>query len=449
MSTPWAIILCRFNDIPLETRQPSFYQDFYATYGTGGVCDYWSKVTYGSVDLAGTKVFGWFTMNHTSSEVAGLNLPTDRWVLVQWGIDTAKANQVDLSPFQHILVVQNYGKDHGFAGIGVIVVHSNPTLVEFGFNCHEMGHALGLPHSFGANPDTEYGDGWDIMSWDKATNDTSDFAYSFEGANGKAGPGLNARNLLALNAALADPGRTYVWPGQIAASIDLHPLNQPLLATGYLVAQIPPNSTNPPRSSNSTFTIEYRHKDGPDQGIPQDVVLIHEIRTDQLSYLQPTWGGQFVAGDSFTTPSPEVSVRVTKIDPGSQTATVEILTTTTVPNVLGLRPAEALDRIQQAGLLSEIVRTYPAEVPWPKVEDQNPAGGVVAIISTYVYLTVAEPSHRQAPKRRKSRGSRQKSPDHSQGNGAATARPEHIDAPIRRFMSDRRNIGIHSLQCNS
>lgn len=60
-----------------------------------------------------------------------------------------------------MLVVQNFGPDHGAIGLGtdVVVVHSNPVFCEFGFICHEMGHGFGLPHSYSANPDAGYGDG--------------------------------------------------------------------------------------------------------------------------------------------------------------------------------------------------------------------------------------------------------------------------------------------------
>ncbi len=197
-SWPWAIILCKFSDIALEPQPPLFYQNFYTRNGTGGVCDYWREVSLGGLDLTGSQVFGWFTMSHSSSELSSLNFPGDRWKLVQWGIDTAQANGVNLSPFRSILVVQNYGFDHGWAGNGVVIVHTDPTLIEFGFICHEMGHGFGFPHSWSANPDTEYGDGWDIMSWNTATSSTSDYPISFESASGTAGPGLNARNVEAL-----------------------------------------------------------------------------------------------------------------------------------------------------------------------------------------------------------------------------------------------------------
>ncbi len=159
INRPWAIILCRFNDVPAVPQPPDYYVDLFTKNGTGGVSDYWRAVSFNALDLTGSQVFGWFMMNHSSSEVSRLRFPGDRAQLVQWGIDAAKANGVDLSPFKAILVVHNFGVDHGAAGNGILIVHQNPALCEFGFICHEMGHGLGLPHSFVANPDMEYGDG--------------------------------------------------------------------------------------------------------------------------------------------------------------------------------------------------------------------------------------------------------------------------------------------------
>jgi PASTA domain-containing protein len=383
---PWAIILCKFSDKPAEPRPPAFYQDFYTKHGTGGVCDYWQQVSFSGLDLTSSQVFGWFTMNHASSELANLHFPADRSKLVQWGIDTANANQVDLSCFKTILVVQNYGVDHGFAGNGVVIIHSDPNLIEFGFICHEMGHGFGLPHSFAANPDTEYGNGWDIMSWDTATSVTSDFAFSFEGANGTAGPGLNARNVEGLS--IVPPGATWNLSNEAEAAVTLHALNQPYAGSGYLVAEIP-------RSSNSTFTVEYRHKDGPDRGIQQDVVLVNEIRADGLSYLQPGWNGHFVAGDQFTIPSPPVTIKVVNIDSGSKTATVKITQEmmTTVPNVIRLSPAEALARIQHARLNGGVARTIKSQgVDTPTVAGQSPGGGTGVAVGTWVSLFVEIPA---------------------------------------------------------
>jgi hypothetical protein len=311
---PWAIILCRYSDISNVPQQPQYYVDLYTQNGTGGIADYWRTVSSNALDLTGSQVWGWFTMNHTSSEIAGLTFPGDRWKLVQWGIDTAQANGVNLAPFKRVLVVQNFGPDHGAAGNGVVIVHTNPTLCEFGFICHEMGHGFGLPHSFSANPDTMYGDGWDLMSF--ATT-TFQFPIAFQGTQGAATVGLNARNLEALG--VIPPGRVWQPPSaDFSASIALDPVNQPPLGNhGFLVAKIPPSATRPVRSSQSAYTVEFRHNAGWDQRIPEDAVIIHEVRTDGNSYLQPTMWGRYKEGDQFVTPDPKVFMRITTIGPFS------------------------------------------------------------------------------------------------------------------------------------
>jgi hypothetical protein len=103
-----------------------------------------------------------------------------------------------------------------------------------------------------------------------------------------------------------------------SASITLDPVNQsPLGNHGFLATKIPPGATRPTRSSQSFYTVEFRHKAGWDQRIPEDAVIIHEVRADGNSYLQPTMWGRYKAGDQFVTPDPKVFVRVTTIGPFS------------------------------------------------------------------------------------------------------------------------------------
>jgi hypothetical protein len=318
---PWAILLCKFSDVPAEPQPPQYYSELYTANGTGGVCDYWRTVTCGTLDLSDSRVFGWFGMNHASSEVHSLVFPGERWKLVQWGIDAAQANGVDVSPFRSVLVVHNYGVDHGFAGNGVVIVHGDPAVCEFGFICHEMGHGHGLPHSWAANPDFQYGDGWDVMSF--ATT-TFQFPITFNGTQGAATVGLNARNLEALGAVPA--GRTWEPAGpDFSAALTLDPLNQPLLGShGQLMARIPPSATRPARPSQSTYLVEFHRKAGWDQAIPQDAVSVREVRANGNSYLQPGMWGQLTANQEYVTPDPSVNIRVSGIDPAQGTASVRI-----------------------------------------------------------------------------------------------------------------------------
>ncbi|MEO5998087.1 MAG: hypothetical protein ABIN89_15185 [Chitinophagaceae bacterium] len=223
----------------------------------------------------------------------------------------ANADGVNLAPFRSILVVQNYGVDHGAAGNGVLIVHQDGTQCEFGFICHEMGHGLGLQHSWAANPDKEYRDGWDVMSF--ATT-TFQFPISFRGTQGVAIVGLNARNLEALNT--VPPGRSWSpIQADFSEQITLDPLNQPAIGNhGFLVAKIPPNATRLVRSNNTSYTIEFHRKAGWDQAIPNDTVTIHEVRANGVSYLQPVVGGQFTTGQQFLTPDPKVFMQVASIN---------------------------------------------------------------------------------------------------------------------------------------
>ncbi len=320
---PWAIILCRFTDRPTVPQPPDYYEDLYTRHGTGGLADYWQDVSFGNLDLTGSKVFGWLTMSHSTSEVATLTFPGQRGVLVQWGRDAAAAAGIDLTPFRQVLVVHNYGVDHGAAGNGIVIVHQDPAVCEFGFISHEMGHGLDLPHSFSANPDFVYGDGWDVMSF--ATT-TFLFTLSFRGTTGVATVGLNARNLKALG--VLEPSRewTATHP-DFSETVVLDPLNQQQIGNhGHLVATVPPGACSPPRPDGSTWTLEFRQRTGWDQAIPEDAVVLHQIRTDGLSYLQPAMWQRFTAGQSGVMPNPDVHFTVTSITaaPAAPTATVRL-----------------------------------------------------------------------------------------------------------------------------
>jgi hypothetical protein len=184
-----------------------------------------------------------------------------------------------------------------------------------------MGHGFELPHSFSANPDIEYGDGWDLMSFPTTT---FQFPISFRGTQGDATVGLNARNLEALNA--IPVGRAW-WQSDpdFSKRIVLDPLNQtPIGSHGFLIIKITPDATQPNRSNDSSYTIEFRRKSGWDQNITQDAVLIHEIRSNGYSYLQLGGGGQFTAGQQFITPAPQIFMKIISIDHTLGTATIWI-----------------------------------------------------------------------------------------------------------------------------
>ena len=91
-----------------------------------------------------------------------------------------------------------------------------------------------------------------------------------------------------------------------------------------LIIKMPPSATNPTRTNGSSYTVEFRRKVGWDRNIPKDAVLIHEVRGNSFSYLQPQIWGQFVSGEEFFTPDPKVFTKIIGIDSNAGTAAVHV-----------------------------------------------------------------------------------------------------------------------------
>jgi hypothetical protein len=121
------------------------------------------------------------------------------------------------------------------------------------------------------------------------------------------------------------PQRIWSTPGNnFSEWVTLDPLNQPPIGNhGFLVARIPPTATVPARASGSTYEVEFRRRAGWDIATPQDTVLVHEVRTNGLSYLQRV---QVLAGMQWATPAPDpvVCLRVVGIDATQGSATVRL-----------------------------------------------------------------------------------------------------------------------------
>jgi hypothetical protein len=411
------VILCRFNDVPaLHTPRAKFF-DFVSEYGRGGLFDYWRDASYGAIDLAGSEVFGWYTMKYSfvhDSADPFKDGSQGRSAWISEAIRLADEAGVDLSRFYGVIAVINANADdsnagrntalaiggawgqtnwhwcqkcqglaygggpspgacpagglHNFSGSGDyalsandatfpgqdnwrwcrkcqgLAFNGNPSpgscpsgglhdhstsadyrlgigkvgypsqndwrwcrkcqglsyggnpslgpcpaggthdhtssanyaLVSIGsglnttFNAHETGHGYGLPHSWSANPDVEYGDPWDIMSAMRVRT----FA---NGDYPPAGPELNAPTRYKLGWLSNDRVFTYSQITsrtggilQLGQRIDLVALNRPELP-GYLMARV--------LTPNHIYTVEFRQPTGWDRGIKGEGVLIHELRS--------------------------------------------------------------------------------------------------------------------------------------------------------------------------
>jgi len=114
--TAWAVILCRFNDLPPLSIPLSEFTDFVAGPGKGGVFDYFKDISYGAIDLTGSKVFGWYTMKYSffndgASPAGKCGDGKARCAWTAEAIRLAKENGVDLSPFYGVVAVVNANVD--------------------------------------------------------------------------------------------------------------------------------------------------------------------------------------------------------------------------------------------------------------------------------------------------------------------------------------------------
>lgn len=316
--TPWAILLCKFLGLPNEPKPKSFFEKLFCQQGAGmgGLLDYWEEISYGSVDLSESQVFGWFQMDHTLAQDKLLN----RWQRIFNGIQAA-GSSVYFPDFYGVVVCLNAANiDMGSVGrcelfldgqlktYGLVVLDATPTVWSTAAAAHETGHGYGLNHSWSAMPnDVEYGDSWDIMSYG---ND-----YYFQGPTfGNSGPGLAAPYLIqkgwmpdwrveTVNLGQASPDYIYLTAlghpegqGSLAARADL------IDANGAPVS----------------YVVEYRYADRWNAGFGWGPVLVHEVRANGLSYLKEALG----SGDQYINGDYDFVIEVNEIDVANRRATV-------------------------------------------------------------------------------------------------------------------------------
>src|SRR5262245_31310390 len=104
--TPWAILLCKFNDDNSAAIYPrQRFEEVFTTAGNGkfNMVDYFREMSHGKLDLSGSKVFpapdkGWYTLAQKSTDYLGWNTPTyGRGALLVWAREAAAANGDNLA----------------------------------------------------------------------------------------------------------------------------------------------------------------------------------------------------------------------------------------------------------------------------------------------------------------------------------------------------------------
>ncbi len=355
---PFAVLLCDFSD---DTTIPSGLEDQVRQFltlqglGTGNMVDYYANVSYGKLSLAGDRVYGWYQPSQKLSSLGGANNRGER---VQDCANSVPAGDVDFSRYYGVIMVTNTVNDGGacWTGQGSMSIHGqsyplacvvfDPKSLFTAFAAHEIGHGLGMPHSFDSvssqpcgNGGAEYGDPWDIMSAQCTFEFGGAAGYNPWNSNTYDGPGVDVPNLLAMQWLPGQSITTYT-PGEQQHIVTLAALSHPTAAQALTVKIVPD-----PATPGDYYTVEYRQQDGWDAGVPQNAVLIHEVRNAPTtlpdlnpapySYIERdgSSGGQcvysprncsFTTGASWIDPQSNTMVRVLGIDPQAGTATLSV-----------------------------------------------------------------------------------------------------------------------------
>ncbi len=186
--------------------------------------------------------------------------------IVDWGLEAAAENDLDLSKFFATAFVFSDGVDY-FGRPGVAVVNFNRAdsqmfSVDLTGASHEMGHGHGLTHSRRDGATSEYGDSWDIMSAYSVHEARSDSVpKSVPRPYHTFGPGLNAVSMDIMG--WLDETRVWSPPGSGYASVvTLRPLHRRDLP-GALAIKV------------ETIYAEFRAKSRWDAAIPNPAVFLH------------------------------------------------------------------------------------------------------------------------------------------------------------------------------
>lgn len=280
-----AVLLCKFSDTAdVEQHPKSFYDDLFVGREKGGLNDYWVDASLGSLNLDGSKVFGWKTLEMTREKF--LEARPGRWDKIQGALDAFP--KVVASEFAGVVAIFNTGLGDAGSQGGVL---AGPDDVNVTFLAHETGHLFGLSHSFDqSNRKTntwsgpgEYFDSYDTMS---AMNCSGDWGHRFS----PRGPLLNVAHLERMG--WLPPAR--VWRNGVGNSstddtIDLVALEHPGIP-GYLAAEF------------HGIYVEFRINEGWDSGLSRPTVLLHQ-RSDPNTLLlasdEASFDNEWQPGQAF------------------------------------------------------------------------------------------------------------------------------------------------------
>jgi hypothetical protein len=263
---PYAVVLCKFGDVPTEPLPRQRYVEMYAN-APGGIDAFYREQSRGRITLEGTTVFGWYVLPKTRAAYTNASGEANLSLMAADCVAAADAD-ADFSRFSGIAT--HYNGRIGccsWGGTSSISADGPARSMPFMWNmdwarsgtvAHEAGHSLGLPHSsgpYGAVYDSQ----WDVMS----SSSTGNFLNADFGRMGSQFLGAYKDRL----ALIPDSAKVTVAAGRWSGVLEPHSR-----ATGrnpqLLLLPLPS------ARANTWMTVEARQRVGSDRSIPAEGVLL-------------------------------------------------------------------------------------------------------------------------------------------------------------------------------
>jgi len=304
-SQPWVTVLCRFRD---DSSVPHSIQWYEAVTGASypGIDDFWQEVSFGRIDLSGSRVVGWYELPEPRSAYMDGDVPN----LTKLKLDCAGAADADVYfpdfaginfQFSASIGCCSWGGNTGLEIDGVPKAYRGTWMADWAdlkIYAHESGHGFGLPHSSGPYGQT-YDSDWDVMSRGRGTSHPS---YGW----------IPPHTLAAQKdrAGWIDPGARYeVKPGS-SQTIEVAQLATTAPSGTYHLVWIP-------LSDGSIYTVEARRFHGYDE-VPGEAILLNHIPVDKgLQVVDADNDGNpnddgaiWRPGETFTDPSADLEIRI-------------------------------------------------------------------------------------------------------------------------------------------